>query len=398
MPPAKSKKQNKVKPVSLGLYKKIAISFVILTLILVAVVFYFSTTKARVIIVPGSQEVRADLIVEVLDKDGFGLDEEKEAAIKGVFLEHEVDAELTMESSGQKTISTELTGKATIVNNSSKNQALVATTRLLNEDRVLFRMKDRAYIPAGSSLEVDIYADDPTSIEGEIAPGHWTIPGLWEGLQKVIYAETKEVLFGGDKVVSYVQVGDLSRAEADVKDLLVEQARESINDELEEMQLTNNLDSLAFQVLDEEVSSYECDAKADDEVKEFSCRAEGKIKAAVFQKSDLENMIKDRLSKEITSGLKLLSFNKDNYSLNIDHYDDAIGDSVSFKVAALGIATITASSDMVDIEKISGLNKDEAIYRLEQEKFIKEANVVISPFWLNKVPKAKDRVSIEIVQ
>jgi hypothetical protein len=361
----------------------------------VVIVFYFSTAKARIIITPATQEVKTDLLIQILTDENFGLDKTKEAVIKGRFIEQEVRGEKVIKTTGVKTVSTKLEGRATIINNSSKNQVLLATTRLLNEDNILFHIKDRVYIPAGTTLEVDIYADDLASIQGEIQPGKWTIPGLWEGLQKSIYAETKEVLAGGNREAAYVQAKDLSQAETTVRESLLEQAQTSLKQELEEMQLKNNLGSLSSYLLEENYDSCQCNAQEGDEVEQFKCRATGQIKAVVFQKDDLENLITEGLAKNMTKGLKLISFDQNNYSLSIDYYNKE-ADNVTLKVLTTGLATVTLEGIIVDLEKIGGLTKNEAREKLGQNKFIKQVDIVISPFWLNKVPKVKDRISVEI--
>lgn len=391
--PAKTKKKSS--SLALSLYKKIAISFVLLTALLLVVVFYFSTARARIIVIPESQEIKSDLVVEVLNDEGFGLVSGEEATFKGIFLEKEVEVTKEVEATGTKMVTSKLTGTATIFNKSSGGQALVVKTRLLNKDNVLFRIDERVFVPAGGSVEVGIYADDPESIEGIVEPGHWTIPGLWTGLQDVIYAETSETLSGGDREIKYVTAADVTRAKEEVMAQILTQVNQEVKNNVEELQLTNNLGELTYYIFKEDIGFYNCDEEEGAEVAKFNCEGKGKVKAVIFQKNDLENMIKNRLSIEIPDGLRLISFNKDNYSFNVDHYNRE-EDSVSLKVSAYGLATITTDSEIIDLAKIGGKNKDDAIYMLEQEKFVKEADIVISPFWLKKVPRVRDRVTVEI--
>lgn len=394
----KTKKQSsagesKIRPSGLKLYRKIAITFIVLTVILLVVVFYFTTSKAKIIITLEPQEVKANLIVEVMDQQNF-IDTLNKEAIKGIFIEREERAGKEITATGVKTVVTKLEGKARIINNSSKNQVLVATTRLLNKDNILFRIKDRVYIPADSSLKVDIYADDPESIIGEILPGKWTIPGLWPTLQEVIYAETDEVLTGGDQELNYVTANDLSTAAADMLEVLLKQADASFQNELETIQLQNNLGDLSYQIINDNVGATECDAKEGDEKGVFSCSIIGTYEAIVFQKSDLEQMVQERLNKEVAGNLDLVSFNNENYSFSVESYNEEAG-RVNLKVSAYGLAAAAANSNIVNIEKIIGLDKGEAINQLESEKYIREADIIITPFWLKKLPKAKDKISVE---
>lgn len=88
------------------------------------------------------------------------------------------------------------TGRATIINDTSKSYVFVATTRLLSKDGVLFRMKSPSPIPAGGSVTVDVYADEPGS-GGDIGATVFTIPGLPPALQKDIYAKSGASMSGG---------------------------------------------------------------------------------------------------------------------------------------------------------------------------------------------------------
>ncbi|MEY4744296.1 MAG: hypothetical protein RL272_241 [Candidatus Parcubacteria bacterium] len=88
------------------------------------------------------------------------------------------------------------TGKATIVNTTSRAYTFVATTRLLSKEGVLFRMKSSSPIPANGSVTVAVYADQPGP-GGDIGPATFTIPGLPPDLQKVITAKSDAPMSGG---------------------------------------------------------------------------------------------------------------------------------------------------------------------------------------------------------
>lgn len=87
-------------------------------------------------------------------------------------------------------------GTFELVNETGNAQVLVATTRLLSEDGVLFRLKDRVSVPAGGRITATAAADQPGA-SGNVGPGRFTIPGLSTAQQSVIYAELKEEAVGG---------------------------------------------------------------------------------------------------------------------------------------------------------------------------------------------------------
>lgn len=90
------------------------------------------------------------------------------------------------------------TGEVTIINNSAQNQALVANTRLLSPDKLLFRLTTKINVPSYQKIRANVRADKPGQ-EYEISPTKFTIPGLSPILQTKIYAESKEPMAGGFK-------------------------------------------------------------------------------------------------------------------------------------------------------------------------------------------------------
>ena len=75
----------------------------------------------------------------------------------------------------------------------------MATTRLLTPDNILFRIKKGITVPANGEIEVNIYPDDE-NFKDIVKPTKFTIPGLSEKLQKIIYAESRSDL-GKKKLV-----------------------------------------------------------------------------------------------------------------------------------------------------------------------------------------------------
>ena len=101
------------------------------------------------------------------------------------------------------------TGVVTLSNRTSSDQPLVATTRLLSDDGVLFRLRDSTEVPAGGSVDAAVYADEAGS-GGNIGPSHFTIPGLPTSLQDDIDGESAAPMDGG-----VIRVGILSQADVD---------------------------------------------------------------------------------------------------------------------------------------------------------------------------------------
>ncbi len=115
-------------------------------------------------------------------------------------------------STGKKAATTKTTGAITIINDYSQSQYLVATTRFLTPEGVLFRLKNNVTVPAGGEMEAEVYADQP-SVLPEVKPTKLTIPGLSTEKQQYIYGRLDETLGSTSGEVNYVTEDDIIQAD-----------------------------------------------------------------------------------------------------------------------------------------------------------------------------------------
>ncbi len=139
-------------------------------------------------------------------------------------VETDVKASDTFPATGTSTTSAgRATGKATIINTTSRSYTFVATTRLLSKDGVLFRMKAASPIPANGNVTVEVYADQ-TGPSGDIGPTTFTIPGLPPDLQKLITAKSDAAMSGGGGKATAVTGDDIAAAKAKLTEKLKKDA------------------------------------------------------------------------------------------------------------------------------------------------------------------------------
>lgn len=103
------------------------------------------------------------------------------------------------------------TGSVTLTNTGARDQALVANTRLLSADGVLFRLDDAVTVSASGTIETTVHAD-VAGASGNIAPTHFTIPGLPEDQQTIVYADSAAPMTGGIQPAGTVTREDLDAA------------------------------------------------------------------------------------------------------------------------------------------------------------------------------------------
>jgi hypothetical protein len=144
----------------LNIYRKIALSFIVIVAVLIGVIFYFTLSFAYVTVYPKGQDIKTDFnFIVVEDANAVKPDD-------GIFLGKIVDqtqeAEKIFSATGSKVLEGDTLGKVKIFNNLDRSQVLIATTRLLTADNILFRIKNRVEVPARGSVDTVAYPDDAT--------------------------------------------------------------------------------------------------------------------------------------------------------------------------------------------------------------------------------------------
>lgn len=211
--------------------------------------------------------------------------------IPGRILEISEEGSQNFTATEKKAVDGVAGGKLTITNDSGADQALIATTRFLSESGVLFRLKNGATIPAGSSVEAEVYADEPGAA-GDIGPAKFTIPGLSPAYQKLIYAESKLPMSGGNGEQIFVSQDDIDRAKTKLVSVLSQQVSGKDTE--------GNLrpgEILLPVVLKTEVVSALANPPVGEPAAQFELSVKSKIKFLVVQESDWQQSIKKNLDK-----------------------------------------------------------------------------------------------------
>lgn len=370
---------------SLHLYRKISISFIVLTGLLLAFIFYFSFVKVEIKVKPKKESVNNNLIADINSESGTA----REGAIVGEIKEVELETSQEFDASGKNVIGQEAIGKVKIINNYNKNQPLVATTRLLSSDNKLFRIKDTVNVPANGSVEVDIYADEPSS-EMAIGPSKFTIPGLWAGLQNQIYAESSEAVKYQEKVQRIIQPIDIEGAREVLEGKLTEMAKTDSATELQ-----GKYSQLLFKINKDTVVA-ETDAKAGEEKDKFTLKIKGKVGIVAFNDAEIRKIAEQKLKAALPESRKLAGFDQDKLTYNLTDFDIAQG-SASVEVNFSGEA-IAKDESVLDKSKLVGLTADQLNDYLASLPEIESFEVKFRPAFISKVPELVDSIKIETIE
>ncbi|NCD00585.1 hypothetical protein EOL94_00595 [bacterium] len=374
-------KEYKVKSASLGLYRKLARLFLFLTAILILVIVYFSFSKLTITISSAEEIINNNVLLDVYNNSDIG------DSLTGSVMSITAESEGMYEATGEEIIGEEVIGKVTLVNNYTKDQPLVATTRLLTQDDKLYRIKDSVTIPAGGSVEVDIYADE-VKAEMAIGPTKFIIPGLWAGLQDKIYAESKEKFVYQTKIENYVRPGDITKAQEDLKSKLIKDVEKEAN------RMFNKTDQVIYDV-NLNLTKFEYDVEAGSKEDVFDMKAESQVVVIAFPKERAEELAHSKLSLLIPQDKEIKDFDPESLSYTLDNYN--LKDGVAtVKVSFSGKMSLKGNADIVDRKQLVNLKKDQIEKYLDNFSEIQSFELKFFPGFVNKAPYLPEKIDIVV--
>jgi hypothetical protein len=384
-------KNNTPQRKSLNLYRRIALQFVGLTVLLLLVVAYFFLPSLTISLRPSAEAVADTMTFKIIAEDSES--EEPAAAnsrsLKGEIRVLPLSAEKVYEASGEEILGEEVIGEVTLHNEYNKAQPLVAKTRLLSTDNKLFRLREAVNIPAGGTVKAAVYADE-NSEEMAIAPTRFTIPGLWLGLQDKIYATSEEKFEYRHQVKKYVKQRDLDQALSDIKKTLDSKAEKSLNS-LDDVSV-----AMAYS-LDENAAIVKVGAKLGEEVAEFTVSAENNLAVALFPQSEAENLVKAKLAFLLPDDKKLSSFDSNEIDYRLDSFD-AESKTGSVTASFKGSMSLRTDANIIDKRQVVNLNQTQISEYLSAFPEIESYELNFFPSFIKRAPSLADRIKVEVIQ
>ncbi len=391
--PVKKTTRKKVKPVEkisiqrpsaipLVLYRRIAISFVVIVAAALASVLYLSTMQAVIIVDSTQSPITAELVLhtrEVPVSDG---------QIKAQIFERTIGKTKSFVPSaeGAEEVVGTATGKVTIHSTASFNQPLVKTTRLLTGDGKLFRLSSGVTVPAGGSVEAGVYADVDGK-EGDIGPTRFSIPGLSEVRQKLIYAESSDAFVGGVSTISVVSEDELENAAKVVEQELVDEAQQVMKAEMDQ--------EFSGESLSIEVTQKEFSIKPNTQADKFDVTMTLKIGAVYYDRAAAENIAVRKLYEGLGKGQAFTNVLSDEMKVEVQQFSQSTGRAV-IHVSLSGQTITSKTSAALGVSRFVGMTEEEVRQLLLQEEVAESVDVEFFPFWVRRVPRLKDHIYIEI--
>jgi len=368
---------------SIRLYKRIALTFIGLTLVLLGVVLAATLSRATVTVTPKSVAVSAQVKVAV------ALDTQTAETVRGAVVATTVSGEKTAQPAGEgKVITGKATGTVTLVNKRSTPQSLVATTRLVTKDGVLFRLVKGVIVPANGVLkDIAVLADQPGAAS-MIGASSFTIPGLSGDLQKMVYAVSEKPMTGGSVTQRVVSQSDIDAALSALQDDLVKQA----NAVLAAQAGSRNYGGSATFVHEDARSVA---VKPGDAVDSFVVLLKLTVTGVFYDKAKLDNLGLASLKANIPTDMELVSNDVSGGQVTVQNADPKTG-TATLDASYSGQATITSASSVLDRSRVAGLDAPTIQAYLKSFDSVAEVGVKFSPFWVTHAPTDKNHIQIVV--
>ncbi len=374
------------------IYKKIIIGFSIIVLITLGIIIYYSFSKTLITIALSPEETSTTFNLDI--KEDLS-DEEINSNYKlaGTFLSTIVSDTKTFTNTNQgEKVNAIATGLVTIYNNWSEDQPLAATTRLLTSDGILFRLKERVDIPSGEKLEnVEVYAD-LEGATGNIEASKFNIPGLWEGLQDKIYAESTTPMTGGLQNAKVITQKLIDDATLSLREELLTKAKSifSQSDKVLNKKYSKIGQALSTITLEKNITP-----EAGTIAQSFELTLKLNVLGIIFDEDELIKQAENNLILELADDEKLYNLANKliSYTTDTQNFEEKYANlKVDFSTQKITRST----SSIFDKENL--INKDENEIKAYFSNFDGVGNVSIkfSPFWVTKTPSLLDHIELEI--
>ncbi|PIS40520.1 MAG: hypothetical protein COT26_02900 [Candidatus Kerfeldbacteria bacterium CG08_land_8_20_14_0_20_43_14] len=284
-------------------------------------------------------------------------------------------------------------GKIKIINNNSKVQPLMATTRFKSPDGLIFRIQERINVPASGNVTALIVADEAGEKGTLKKDTHFTIPGLWPGLQDKIYGIATEDFYGEETKTQNSDLPGLAATElANAEDVLKKAAIEKALADLQKLLPSGR--KLFPDMIYAGVTKRE-GPKIGDQKASYNLKLTVKTIGIAVDEAKVLEAAQKILDSTITKDLQLLTISSSDLKFTVNSYDSAKA-RADFEITATGKTTLAPSHILLKPESYTG--KDQADVRTLLATYPAVSNVLIelSPFWNKKITSDKNNLQLEI--
>ncbi len=360
---------------SVNFYRTIALSFLVVTVVLLAVVVFVTSKKATITILAKEDTKSVNLTVglNTTSTDGSNV-------ISGSVSSTIVNFSQNYFPTGSKTVEGIAGGEVTLYNNTAEAQTLVKTTRLLSDSGVLFRLSDKVIVPANGKVTAQVYADK-ASADNAIGPSQFTIPGLATDKQKVIFAKSETAMESGVKKVGILTDEDVKAAQQDFTKKLQDQYSAASDDaSVKKVVSILNVNPVV-------------DKKVGDEVDGFTLSGTSTVVVVSYDKASLDSVISVAVSSKVDSSLEKVLTVTNEPKVDVASYD-AVNGTAQLSVNQDVTVTLDANAEKLSPQYFMGKSKDEIERYVFELDHVAGVQVDFSPGWIGKAPSVPDKIKV----
>lgn len=361
-------------------YKIVALSFLFLTIGLIAVIVFMTSKRATISITTKEHPIDIESTVHIGKP-------ESQLNISGSVTSTVVNLTKTYFPTGSKKESGTAKGLVTLHNISKSSQPLVKTTRLLTPEGVLFRLSSGVTVPAGGSIQAEVYADQEGP-SGDIGPTtRFSIPGLNKKRQTEVYASSDSPMKGGLRSIGILSLADLGKAKEEFRALLQKEGENRLR-----AAFPNNpgVFMMVQHIIDESES-------VGDEVSEFSLSGKATIAGVFYDEVAVANTAESALSKHIVDDVGLIRVTGAPPTVSLERVD--IQDQTAeLVVYHSGVETLNPESKQLQKTLFFGKNKEEVRRFLLKLDNVYGVDVTFRPVWVGTIPYVPDHVQVMVKQ
>jgi len=375
--------------------KKSLIMLGVISVVLLGTIIYISTGSAKIDIMPLKQAL--DIQLKVYASDKFSFVDAELNKIPGQLFNVEKSANQTFQTTGEKEVAQKARGTITVFNEyGTAPQVLIATTRFQTPDGLIFRTLKGIVIPGTTivsgkiipgTMNVEVIADKPGQTYN-IQASKFGIPAFSEKGDAVryekVYGKSNEAMKGGAvgkaKVVTDL---DFNTAKQTLLDQVKKDVENSLKTQISGLKVIN---ASAVKLKEPEST-----AKINEAADSFMINVNGLIKTVGFKEDDLKSLIKQYIdkTKNLTAIPEKLTLSYDN--IVFDETTNTLVFTVNIKGS--GYAKIDADKIKTDL---SGKNEKEIKDYFKGTIGVESAKVVLSPFWVKRIPQDKERTKLGV--
>ncbi|MFA6547830.1 MAG: hypothetical protein WCT11_02700 [Candidatus Magasanikbacteria bacterium] len=361
---------------SVNFYRTIALSFLIITVVLLAVVVFVTSKKATITIL-AKEDTRSVNLTVGLNAGGGSPDVN---TIVGTVSSSVVNFSQKYFPTGSKTIEGLAGGEVTIYNKTNEPQVLVKTTRLQTEKGILFRLSDKVSVPANGQIVATVYADK-AGAESDIGPSKFIIPGLDADKQKVVYAESLKPMDTGVRKVGILTEDDVKAASKDFEEKIKEQYG------------TISVDENIKKVVTVTGASPISDKKVGEEVDGFNLSGTSTVVIISYDKTALNDVVSKVISSKVDNTLEKVLTVTNDPKVSVASYDSA-NKTAQLSVAQDVLVTLDANAEKLSPQYFMDKNKDDIERYVFELNHVAGVEVKFSPSWISKAPSVPDKIKV----